>query len=228
MAFKKQNIKSELMLTLPGGGEINTGLLDFKINESMKKVFTECTLLVLPRYISEVDGKVQQVDNIGSSNSSVSMDHIPEGGDTLRYLDLYEVTWDENGATAKPQHVATRTLIHPSSYYIGNESGSGEWEQAIFFDSDRSASTYGLELWSAMSSTEEVHVQEMFSHDFYQAVFSDVKSYLHQMAGTKYFNLDLSTLEQRNYMNAISQLKFKGNRRNVKGDLRVQNTNSFI
>ena len=79
-----------------------------------------------------------------------------------------------------------------------------------------------------MSSTEEVHVQEMFSHDFYQAVFSDVKSYLHQMAGTKYFNLDLSTLEQRNYMNAISQLKFKGNRRNVKGDLRVQNTNSFI
>ena len=32
MAFKKQNIKSELMLSLPGGGEINTGLLDFKIN----------------------------------------------------------------------------------------------------------------------------------------------------------------------------------------------------
>ncbi len=225
MAFKKQNIKSELMLSLPGGGEINTGLLDFKINESMKKVFTECTLLVLPRYISEVAGKIQQLD---LDSLAVSMDNIPEGGDTLRYLDLYKVTWNENGATAKPQDVESRTLINPASYYIGNESGSGEWEERIFFNSDRSESTYGLELWSAMSSTEEVHVQEMISHDFYQAVFSDVKSYLHQMVGTKYFSLELASAEQRNYMNAISQLKFKGNRRNVKGDLRVRNTNSFI
>ena len=213
MSFKKSNIKSELKLTITSGAELDDTYLDFKLGECMKEIFTETSILTLPRYIDSVAGKIQACD---ISDSTVSMHTIPTGMDTIRFTNLYEVDWIEGTSDSdkiKPSNVLERRLINPASYYIGFiDDGAGTFSNKIVFNNDREAKTKDLELWTAVSTTEEQYVDEMFSHEFYQALLSKLKYYIHEQSGKPWFSLDLSNRELIKYREHLSSLKYKSSK----------------
>ena len=226
MGFNKENIKVEVRLTIPSGGEIDSNYLDFRIDECMKQIFTESEVLVLPRYIAITnDKKIQECD---LSKSSVSMLHAPTGGDTIQFMNLYKVEW-EDGVSDKdrPSNVKTRTLVNPSTYYIGFSDDS-DWTNKIIFNTKQQTSEYEtLELWAAMSSTESNHVDEMFSHNFSNALISCVKYYLLGELGKPWFSADGSQIEFAKYKQELGKLKIKSKKGFTNKDVKLKPA-SFI
>ena len=213
MSFKKINIKNEIKLTIPSGGELDDTFLDFKLGECMKEIFTETSILTLPRYITTTASKVQELD---VSHANVSMHTVPTGMDTIRFTNLYEVTWIDgtvDGDKNKPSLVESRTLIDPNSYYIGFvDNGAGDFGNKIIFYNDRTAKVGALELWSSISTTEEKYVDEMFSHEFYHALLSKLKYYIYEQAGKPWTSLEMSNRELIKYREHLSSLKYKSSK----------------
>ena len=122
MSFKKQNVLTELKMSLRSGGEIDDNFANFRIDECMKKLFVEGQLLSLSRYIDPRGGlKVQPISVDGSE---VILNNAPTGGDFVKHTNLYEVIWDTSSINSTAdyitENVKTRKLIKPSRYYIGS------------------------------------------------------------------------------------------------------------
>ena len=211
MAFKKNNVKTELSISIPGGGELNSNYLDYKISECMKDIFVSAELLLLSRYINATSN--QKVQPINVDDSNVVLNNAPEGSDYIRHSNLYEVTWDTSAISTSAdyilENVKTRRLVDSSKYYIGQDTANASSQSIIFRDDYTSTGTYGLELWSYYSSTEEAHVSDSYYIEFHNALMAKIKYELFKMSGAKWFNPELSAVEERNYLVALQALKFK-------------------
>tara|TARA_Y100000004_G_scaffold173736_1_gene211860 strand:- start:73 stop:507 length:435 start_codon:yes stop_codon:yes gene_type:complete len=135
-------------------------------------------------------------------------------------MDLYEVTFINNASNKyNPNEVDTRNLISPSRYYI-SESGGSSWSTQLIFNTDLAADdNKRLELWAAVSSTNEGDVQEYYSNVFYNALLADVKYYLYTQDDRPWTNPSYAVREQQKYLEHIRKLKviknksFQGNRK---------------
>ena len=216
MSFKKENLKTEIKLSVKGGGEIDDAFLNFRVNECMKQIFTDTGILTLPRYITIQNGKIQDVELSSSNVNMVSTSGI---GNVIRFMSLYEVTFVD-GASNKynPNEVDTRTLIIPSRYYISESAGSSLSTQLIFNNDLAADDNKRLELWAAVSSTNEGDVQEYYSHVFYNALLADVKYYLYTQDDRPWTNPSYAAREKAKYLEELRKLKviknksFQGNR----------------
>ena len=230
MSFKKQNVLTELKMSLRSGGEIDDNFANFRIDECMKKLFVEGQLLSLSRYIDPRGGlKVQPISVDGSE---VILNNAPTGGDFVKHTNLYEVIWDTSSINSTAdyitENVKTRKLIKPSRYYIGQDVAGSSEEKIIFNEDYKSTGAYTLELWSFFSSTEEGHVQSSFSRDFYDALLSDVKYYFLLQQGRPWFDNNLALLEFRNYNEALRKLKINSNKNFTRRETKAKPANGFI
>jgi len=229
MSFKKQNVLTELKMSLRSGGEIDDNFANFRIDECMKKLFVEGQLLSISRYIDPRDGL--KVQPISPDTNEVILNLPPTGGDFVKHTNLYEVTWDTSEINSTSdyitENVKTRKLVKPSRYYIG--SPRGQSGQSIIFNEDyKSTGLYSLELWSFFSTTDELLVQPSFSQDFYDALLADVKYYFLLQQGRPWFDNNLALLEFRRYNEALRKLKINSNKNFTRRETKAKPANGFI
>lgn len=237
MAFKKQNIKVETRLSLNSGGELDENFLDFVLDESMKKVFIDSAVLCLPRYcnsLSTIGENYKKYIEIHKGSPNVYQHVPPTNGDTVRYTNLYEVTWYPGNYYKTPSKVDTRILISPDEYsiqWLDNlpHSAGTEYQPTLVFKNNREyKNEKQYELWAIESSTEEVHVDEMYSTSFSEAVRSEVKRYFLSQYGKPWSDPQASQLEKIKYNDSIRELRIQAEKSFSSRDLTVKATRGFI
>tara|TARA_Y100000004_G_scaffold93221_1_gene104410 strand:- start:821 stop:1510 length:690 start_codon:yes stop_codon:yes gene_type:complete len=227
---KKQNIKTEIKLSLRSGGEIDDNYIDFRINECMKKIFVEAQLISLSRYINPTDGlKVQPLEIDGTK---VVLNNAPSGSSYVRHTNLYEITWDTDAISTTADYVVenvkSRKLISPSKYYIGLGKANDSDQSIIFYEDYEFTESFSLELWSFYSSTQESHIKDSFSIDFCDALLADVKYYFLSQQGRPWADPNLAQLELAKYREALRKLKINSNKEFTRRETKAKPLNGFI
>ena len=227
MAFSKNDIKSEIILGLAGGGQIPIPLLDQRIDLCMKKVFTETGLLVLPRYINETND--EDLYSIKSGASGVSTHQHPADMETIRPIQLARVTHDDGTSTPTVATVKERTIIGKSYYSFVSAPNASKQELHLHLkDKSTETKNFALELYCAVSTADVDYVDPLYTQDFREALVADIKYYYMLETGRPWSNPNLAALEQRKFYEALNRLRFKTSTGFTDGTLSVSPTYGFI
>lgn len=227
MAFSLDDVKTEVILGLKAGGQIPAQLIDYRSNLAIKHIFVESGVLVLPRYINETSG--EHLYHIELTQSGVSFAHTLTDIETIRFVNLYRV--DEfystpGNAQEVQSKVKSRSLINSHSYCfeeIYDASTTSNYIKKLKFNSASTVTkTYGLELWTAVSTTEVTMIDDMYLHDFRQAVINYVKYQFLNDAGKPYSDPNLGQIHYKLYLECLNKLKVKAYRGFINRDLSVQ------
>ena len=173
MAFSKLDIKNEIILSLPAGGQIQTALLDQRIDFCMKKIFAETEILKLTRYINEV--KDQQFYRIGESQTSET--NHPGDIETINVCRLSRVKHKDGTTNYDISTVDERTVIPKSQYSFVSAVEDSSREMKLYLHNKSSETkTAGIELLFSASTASTTYVDPLFIQDFRDALLAGAEA----------------------------------------------------
>ena len=227
MAFSLSDVKTEVILGLKAGGQIPAQLIDYRSNLAIKHIFVESGVLVLPRYINETAG--EHLYHIELGQSGVSFAHTPTNIETIRFVNLYRV--DEfystpGNAQEIQSKVKSRSLVSPHSYCfeeIYDASTTTNYIKKLrLYSESTKTKTYGFELLTAVSTTEVGMIDDMYLHEFREAVINYVKYQFLNDTGKPYSEPNLGQIHYKLYLEFLNKLKVKAYRGFINRDISAQ------
>jgi|TARA_Y100000289_G_scaffold66252_1_gene82327 hypothetical protein len=225
MAFSKLDIKNEIILSLPAGGQIQTALLDQRIDFCMKKIFAETEILKLTRYINEV--KDQQFYRIGESQTSET--NHPGDIETINVCRLSRVKHKDGTTNYDISTVDERTVIPKSQYSFVSAVEDSSREMKLYLHNKSSETkTAGIELLFSASTASTTYVDPLFIQDFRDALLADIKYYYLMDTGRPWFNPNVGSIELKKFYEALNRLRFKSNTGFTNGTMTVSPSYGFI
>lgn len=222
MAFSKLDLKSEVLLSLPAGGQIQDALIDHRINSGMRAIFLETEILKLARYINET--KDEQFYSITSSGNNE-----PSDIESINVCSLSRVTHKDGASDYDFDTVKNRTVVPKSHYsFVSAPVASKRKHKLYLHQKSSETKTAGLELIFSATTASVDYVDQLFINDFRDTLIAYLKYDFFSDGGKPWANPNTAQLERRKYYEGLNRLRFKSNTGFTNGTMTVSPSYGFI